>query len=280
MRNLLDFIVRYSHLLLFLLLEVVAFWLITHYQSYSQATLFTTANQMVAGINQAGDNTADYFHLRRQNEQLNEQICRLQTEVQMLHNQLEQYTEDSCWQDSTTYHYAHLGYHIIPAKVIDITTHQEHNYLTLNKGKRDGIADGMGVICGESIVGVVSKVNEHFALVVPLIHTSISISARIKKNSQIGFTRWNGIQSHYVHLMEVGRHIPVEEGDTVVTSGMTATFPEGLLIGVTDKVRLDEGDNYYNIRLRLSTDFGKLNYVQVLDNTMRSELVQKLESCQ
>lgn len=227
---------------------------------------------MVAGINEAGANTADYFQLSRQNEQLNEQICRLQTEVQQLHNQLEQYTEDSCWQDSTTYRYAHLGYRILPAKVIDITTHQEHNYLTLNKGTRDGIATGMGVICGSSIVGVVSKVNEHFSMVVPLIHTSINISARIKKNGQIGFTHWNGIQTHYVQLMEVGRHIPVEEGDTVVTSGMTSTFPEGLMIGVTDKVHLDEGDNYYNIRLRLSTDFGKLNYVQVLDNTMRSEL--------
>ncbi|MCQ2342810.1 MAG: rod shape-determining protein MreC [Paludibacteraceae bacterium] len=272
MRNLLDFIVRYSHLLLFLLLEAVAIWLITHYQSYSQATLFTSANQMVAGINEAGANTANYFQLSRQNEQLNEQICQLQTEVQQLRNRLEQYAEDSGWQDSIPYHYAHLGYRIIPAKVIDITTHQEHNFLTLNKGKRDGIKSGMGVICGESIVGVVSKVNEHFALVVPLIHTSINISARIKKNGEIGFTHWNGMQSHYVQLMEIGRHTSIEEGDTIITSGMTSTFPEGMMIGIADKVRLDDGDNYYDIRLRLSTDFGKLNYVQVLDNTMRNEI--------
>jgi len=272
MRNLWQFIVKNSHLLLFILLEVVAFLLITHYQSYPRATMLTSANHVVAGANQVGDNITSYFHLRQDNNALNDEIVRLQLEVQSLQNRLEVVQERDSVSDSTYYHYAHLGYRIIPAKVIDITTNQEHNYLTLNKGSLDGIASGMGVIEGHNVVGVVSRVNDRFAQVVPLIHTSINLSSRIKKNGQIGFTHWSGHDASHIHLMEIGRHIPVEQGDTVITSGMTATFPEGMLIGVMDKVRLSEGDNYYNIRLHLSTDFRHLRYVQVLDNTCQKQM--------
>lgn len=272
MRNLWQFIVKNSHLLLFLLLEVVAFLLITHHQPYPRSTVFTSSNRLVAGVNETGDNVAAYFRLGRDNEDLNAEITRLQLQVQTLQNELEPYREKDSLPDSTFYQYAHLGYTIIPAKVIDLTTHQEHNYLTLNKGQRDGIQSGMGVIANGGVVGIVSSVSDNFSLVVPLIHTAINVSARIQKNDQMGFTHWPGHDVNHVDLMEIGRHIPVEEGDTILTSGITATFPEGLLIGVMDKVCLDEGDNYYQIRVRLNTDFHHLRYVQVLNNIHSAEL--------
>jgi len=272
MRNLWQFILKNIHLLLFLLLEVVAFLLITHFQPYPKSTVFTSANRMTAGINSAGDDIVSYFRLRRDNEQLNAEVTRLQLQLQTLQNELEPRLEKDSLPDSLCYHYAHLGYSIIPAKVIDLTTHQEHNYLTLNKGVRDGVESGMGVMADGAVVGVVSGVSDHFSLVVPLIHTAINVSARIQKNNQIGFTHWEGHDIGHVTLMEIGRHIPVEEGDTVLTSGLTATFPEGLMVGVMDKVRLSEGDNYYQIRVRLTTDYHRLRYVQVLGNTMSQEM--------
>jgi len=271
MKNLWLFIVNNIHLLLFILLEVVAFLIITSYQPYPQSTLLTSANRAVAGINEGCDNVVTFFLLRHDNEVLNEQIAQLQMQVLSLQNQLESANEKAVLAD-TTYSYTHLGYRILPAKVIDITTTHEHNYLTLNKGSKDGLAEGMGVVDGNRVVGIVSCVNERFAQVVPLIHTSCNLSSRILKNGQIGFTNWRGFDASHVGLMEIGRHIPVEKGDTVVTSGMTLTFPEGLLIGVTDKVRLSDGDNYYQIRVHLATDYHNLRYVQVLDNTMKSQL--------
>jgi len=272
MRNLWQFIVNNIHLLLFLLLEVVAFLLITNYQPYPKSTILTSASRTIAGVNQTGDNIASYFRLRHDNEELNAEIARLQLQVQVMQNELEYQVERKPLPDSLRYHYAHLGYTIIPAKIIDLTTHQEHNYLTLNKGQRDGIEEGMGVIANGGVVGIISNVSENFALVVPLIHTAINISARIQKNGQIGFTHWEGHDIDHVNLLEIGRHIPVEKGDTVLTSGLTSTFPEGLMIGVMDKVRLREGDNYYRIRVHLATDYRHIRYVQVLNNTMSKEL--------
>jgi len=272
MKNLWQFILKNIHLLLFLLLEVVAFLLITHYQPYPRSTVLTSANHVVASVNETLDNIVAYFHLRQDNAMLNAEITRLQLQVQDLQNKLEPIQEKDSMPDSVFYQYAHLGYRVIPAKVIDITTHQEHNYITLNKGLRDGVQSGMGVIANGGVVGVVNQVNESFSLVVPLIHTSINVSARIQTNGQIGFTHWEGHDIGHVQLMEIGRHIPAEEGDTVLTSGLTATFPEGLMVGVMDKVRLEEGDNYYQIRVRLNTDYHHLRYVQILDNTKSYEL--------
>jgi len=272
MKNLWQFILKNIHLLLFLLLEVVAFLLITAYHPYPQSTLFSSANRMVAGINETGDDVAAYFHLRQYNEALNTEITRLQLQVQNLQNQLEHQQEKDSLPDSTYYQYAHLGYQIIPAKIIDITTHQEHNYLALNKGLRDGVHSGMGVIANGGAVGVVNQVSDRFALVVPIIHTNISLSARIQRSGETGFTHWSGHDIRHVQLMEIGRHISVQEGDTVLTSGQTGTFPEGLMIGVMDRVDLHEGDNYYDIQVLLNTDFHHLRYVQVLNNTMSIEL--------
>jgi len=272
MRNLWQFIVKNSHLLLFILLEVVAFLFITTYQPYPKSMVFTSANHLVASVNETGDDVAAYFHLRQDNENLNGEITRLQMQVQQLQNLLERQQEKDSLPDSIYYQYAHLGYQIIPAKVIDIATNQEHNYLTLNKGARDGVQPGMGVITGGGVVGVVNRVSDRFSLVVPLIHTSINLSARIQNNGQIGFIHWPGHDVNSVQLMEIGRHIPAQEGDTVLTSGLTSTFPEGLLIGVMDRVQLNEGDNYYDIRVHLHTDYHHLRYVQVLNNTFSPEL--------
>jgi len=272
MKNLWQFILKNIHLLLFMSLEVVAFLLITSHQPFPKSTILTSANRLVAKVNETGDDVAAYFYLRQDNDALNEEIVRLQYQVQSLQNSLEHYQEKDTLPDSTYYQYAHLGYTIIPAKVIDMTTRQEHNYLTLNKGMRDGVQTGMGVIANGSVVGVVQLVSECFSQVVPLIHTNINVSARIQNNGQIGFTHWLGHDIHHVQLMEIGRHIPAEEGDTVLTSGLTATFPEGLMIGVMDRVQLNEGDNYYDIRVHLHTDYHHLRYVQILNNTLSYEL--------
>ena len=120
MRNLVQFIVRNSHFLLFIVLEVVAFLLIITRQAYPRSTMMTAANSVSAGVNVGADYMAQYFGLRSDNMQLNDEVCRLQAEVERLTNLLEGQTEtDSA---AAGYQYAHLGYQMIPAKVIDIAT--------------------------------------------------------------------------------------------------------------------------------------------------------------
>ncbi len=261
MRNLIQILLRYSNFLIFLILEVVAFILICTHNEYQQSSVWSGANRLIAGSNNIKTNIVEYFQLRANNETLAAENAQLKTELMRLTNLLEKDIEKD-----NQYIYTHLDWDYIPAKVIGLSTNKQHNYLTLNKGSRDGIEVDMGVVGANGIVGIVSAVSEKYALVVPVIHTNISISSKLLGNGQIGGTSWNGRDYRFVHLTEMSRHISVNQGDTVVTSGLTAVFPEGLMIGEVWETTLGEGDNYHQTTLKLSTDYKALKYVQVLRN--------------
>ena len=266
MRNLIDFLIRYSNFLIFLILEVVAFILIGTTHEYQQSSVWSSTNRIVASTNRIRSSINGYFHLREDNTLLSEENALLKSQLMELQNKIEPLAE----RDSQ-YIYAHLDWEYIPAKVIDITTHKQHNYLTLNKGSRDGIEKDMGVVCAEGLVGIVSAVAEKYSLVVPIIHTNISISTRLKSCGQIGGTQWDGRNHQYVHLTEIARHISINTNDTVVTSGLTSVFPEGILIGVIDDIELNPGDNYHSATIQLSTNYRALKYVQVLRNRNKEQ---------
>ena len=261
MRNLLQFLTRYSNFLIFLILEVVAFILICTHNEYQQSAVWSSANTMVAGVEEMKTSVAWYFGLRAENEKLAAENAQLKEELMLLSN----HTEEQIERDSN-YLYSHLGWDFIPAKVVGIITNKQHNYLTINKGLRDNIEVDMGVIGADGVVGIVSAVGEKYSLVVPIIHTKVSISSRLKTNGQIAGTSWDGRNSQYVHLTEIARHISVNKGDTVVTSGLTPVFPEGVMVGEVYETSIGQGDNYHQTVVKLSTDYQSLKYVQVLHN--------------
>ena len=261
MRNLIDFLLRYSNFLIFLILEVVAFILIGSTHEYQYSTIWSSANKIVASCNELKSWAGDYLSLRDENLKLAEENARLKDQLMAVKNLYEPIQEVD-----SQYIYSHLDWEYIPAKVIDISTNKQHNYLTINKGSRDGIEKDMGVICSNGIVGIVSTTSEKYALVVPLIHTDMSISSRLKSNGQIGGTEWDGKNYRYINLTHIARHIVVNQGDTIVTSGLTTVFPEDLLIGTVYKTKLKETDNYHTTTIELSTDYRSIKYVQVLRN--------------
>ena len=261
MRNLIQFLLRYSNFLIFLILEVVAFILICTSHEYQQSSVWSSANRMVAGTNNIRTTIVEYFQLRAENEELAAENAKLKAELMQQANEMEAAAE----RDSQ-YVYSHLDWEYIPAKVVGITTNKQHNYLTINKGLRDSIEVDMGVVGADGVVGIVSAVGEKYSLVVPIIHTKISISSRLKNNGQIGGTAWDGRNCHYVNLTEIARHIDVNQGDTVVTSGLTEVFPEGVMVGEVYETSLGQGDNYHQTVVKLSTDYKSLRYVQVLRN--------------
>lgn len=265
MRSLLKFILQHSNLLVLILLEAVAFMLIVSNNDYPHSRWLSTANKIVAWNYEVIDNINGYFHLRSTNELLVVENALLREQLREQQNQEEDSLESS-------YRYAHLMQHYIPAKVIQLTTNSGHNYLTINKGERDGIHVGSGVICAQGVVGIVRLVSEHFAIVIPTIHTDAGISCRMLKNGYTATVEWDGRNPQYASLIDVASHISVEVGDSVVTSGLTPIFPAGIPVGIVDESRLEPGDSYYTIRVRLVTDYRKLDYVHVIDNPMMDEL--------
>jgi rod shape-determining protein MreC len=105
----------------------------------------------------------------------------------------------------------------------------------------------------------------------------LSIPAKITKNNYFGALVWDGEHANTADLNGIPFHIMVNVGDTVVTSGYSSIFPEGLMIGIISKWDQEGGTNFYNIKVDLSTNFRTLKYVEVVQNTKQAEL-KKLES--
>jgi rod shape-determining protein MreC len=159
------------------------------------------------------------------------------------------------------------------ARVIANSLRFSQNYLTLYKGSKDGIKPGMGVFNSQGIVGRVKSVSENYAVAFSVLNTNLLISAKIKSSDVFGSIRWDGSNTSEVQLLYVPRHVKSSKGDTVISSGFNAVFPEGILIGKISKVEVNKTDpNYLALTVKLSTDFSKLTYVYLVENTRFQEL--------
>ena len=255
MQNLLKILLRYSNFLVFIALEVAAFLLIIFNNPYPRSSVLSTANDVVAWQNEQVSEVSGYFSLRTQNEQLAAENAELRNQISSMKS--EQIGEP-------------ISY--LPAKVVQMTTDELHNYLTINRGSKDGIVRGQGVRNADGVVGIVRTVGRNYSVVLPIINTHTNLSCRFAKNDYIGTLQWDGKDSRFAQLADVAAHMVVNTGDTIVTSGLSPVFPEGIPVGIVENSTLKEGDSYYTIRVRLYTNFKRLKYVEVVQNAAQKEM--------
>ena len=226
----------------------------------------SSANHVTGSMYQIWDNITGYFFLRNENERLVAENIELQNHITRLENRLEGVLESELPDTVSAYVYAEKQLHYIPARVINISTSTQRNYLTLNKGARDGVHEDMGVVDEDGVVGIVRSVSERFSVVIPIINDAFSVSCRFLSNDKLGPLHWDGLDYRYAQLEDIARHVEVHEGDTLVTSGLSDAFPEGVRVGIVEKAELGESDAYYHIKVRLAADFHRLGYVQIIQN--------------
>lgn len=260
MQNLLKILLRYSNFLVFIALEVAAFLLINMNNAYPRSSLLSTANDFVAWQHAQISEITGYFSLRSQNEQLSAENAALLNQI---------YSMDSARNE--------IVFHCNHAKVVQMTTDRLHNYLTINRGSKDGLQRGQGIINEEGVVGIVKTVGRNYSVVIPLISTYTNLSCRFAKNDYICALKWDGKDNRFGQLTEVSAHMVVNPGDTIVTSGLTPVFQEGIPIGIVESSILKEGDSYHTIRVRLSTNFKRLKFVIIIQNPHQTEL-EELEN--
>jgi rod shape-determining protein MreC len=234
--------------------------------SYQGSSYFNSSNELVALILTASNKTKEYFNLGRANQLLMEENARLKNQLTVM--QLRKSYVDFLNEDSLIF----KRFSFIPAKVINNSTAFNHNYITINKGSKDSIQPGMAVVTKQGIVGKVKSVSKNYATVISALHKELLTSAKLKSSKAIGSVRWDGVSPNYSKLLYIPRHINVKVGDTVVTSEFNSVYPEGELIGVVSDINLKPDDNFFNIRIKLSTDFSKLDYVYVIRNKLQAQL--------
>ena len=279
MRNLLEFLAKYNHWFVFLILEVVSMVLLFQYNSYQGSAWFSSANAVTGKLYEWDANVETFFSLTKVNQELTQRNAYLEQEVLKLSDSLVSVTKDS-----SIYHrdqFALLrNYRLIPAKVVANSIDKPGNLMTIDKGSADGIRKDMGVISGTGVVGIVYLVAEHYAIVIPVLNTKSNISCMIQNRGYFGYLRWKGGVSDLAYLEEVPRHAHFKLGDYVVTSGYSAVFPPGVRVGRILHVFNSADGLSYRVQLRLSTDFARLRDVCVIDDAAMKERLEIMRAAQ
>ena len=270
MRNLLDFLAKYSYWLLFVLLEAISFVLLFRFNSYQGSVWFSSANIVAGKIYDTSSKIESYFQLSKINEQLTQRNLYLEQRLAKLERDLGDSAADTAMNRSLLLQSLH-PYRLIPAKVVGMSWNRRDNLLTINKGEADGVKKDMGVVRGTGVVGIVYLTSAHYAIVIPVLNSQSNISCIIQGRGYFGYLHWTGGNISEAYVDDVPRHAHFKLYENVVTSGYSSVFPAGVMVGKILHVYNSTDQMSYRLKVELATDFGKLRDVCVIDNTALSE---------
>lgn len=265
MLRILQFLYNLRSFLLFILLEVIAIWLLVENNSPQGAAFFNSSNAVVGSILETQSDVRDFFSLAEANEALVGENSRLLEQLNSL--KVEPDSIELNLDSTLTEQFEFRG-----ARVISNSLRYAQNHITLNKGSNEGVKPGMGIFNELGVVGRVKSVSKNYSVGISLLNNGLLISSLIKSTGDFGSINWDGVDSQKAKLLYVPRHVQAQVGDTVVTSGYSSVFPRNINIGVISSVVQSGDPNYLDIEVRLTTDFSKISYVYLVENTMANEL--------
>ena len=261
MQNLLRFIRMYNVLIVFLFLQGFSLNLYFNNNSYNNSLALKHTNSFKGKIYNVSNNISEYFFLKKVNDQLME-------ENNKLHNLLNNKEAKVKTDKNQKY---------ISAKIINNSIHKRDNFITINKGKRHGIKDGMGVICGNGVLGIVHSTSENYSLIISVLNKESAISICLKKQNNYGSLKWYGFNYQQANIEGIPNHVSVKHGDTIITNGYSTIFPAGIEIGtvISNKENSETGNQ--EIKINLFTDFNNIRYAYIVSSEETFEQL-KLEA--
>ncbi len=271
MRNLLIFISKYNAFFLFVIFEVSSMFILINYNSFQKATYISSSNDVTGLAYQKMSEFTGYLTLGTVNDSLARENAKLRSELRSsfyLDTLTKRTVTDSIYKQQYTY---------IVAKVINNSTNKRSNYITINKGAKDGIAKDMGVICGSGVVGIVVNVTDHLADIQSVLHKNTIISAMLGDTKDIGNFLWgDNLDPHYGLMQDVPNNVRPRIGEPVVTSTLTSLYPVGIPIGKISNLQAKDkkGGLFLNMEVALAVDYSKLDYVYVINNKLALEQKQ------
>ena len=268
MKNLLHFIVRFHFTILFVVIEIFCLLLLVSYNNYQKTEFLNSSNVVTGSIYDRVSSTTDYLALAETNEQLNRENTKLKN---ILAESFKVSVDSSHLYNDSLYQQQYI---YRTAKIINNSVNKQLNYITLNKGKIHGIKPEMAVVTDNGVVGVINSVSDNFSTAISLLNSRIRVSAKIKKNNYFGSLTWDGKNYKTARLYEIPFHVQIQVGDTIVTSGYSSIFPEGVLLGTVQEVLPASGGNFHDVVIDLSNDFKGISYVKVIGDLMKTERIQ------
>lgn len=270
MRNLLNFIIRYGTWFLFIFYVLVSLVLLFSHNTYHHSVYLSSANLVSNAVNTTASEVTGYFHLRSINESLQASNAMLENEVLNLRHKIAEY--ETLLSDTVGNPNFEERFDYVSATVVNNSVRHPRNYFSINRGEADGIKRGMGVVDQNGIIGIVNVTGKHTARVISLLNETQHFSVKIKGTQYIGSLAWKGDDPWIAYVEEVPRHARFQAGDTIVTSGYSTTFPAEIPVGIVMNRVKSSDDNFFVLKVRLTSDFRALSTVRVIKDEYKPEL--------
>lgn len=258
MKNLIDFIVRHYFTALFLIFEIFNLMLIVEFNEYQRQIFFNFSNSVSASINSVVSSVVDYFNLKEENAKLSQENALLKQRIEALKVMRNKPERTQLFE-------------FIPARVVSSTVAYQNNFITLNKGKDAGVKKDMAVVSPQGVVGVVYKASKHFSSVLSVLNVKTGVSAKIKRLNYPCMVRWDGKDYRYGNIYDLPSHIVIKKGDSIVTSGFSAIYPENVYVGKIVKFEKQKNRNFYNVTIKYGVDFKTVSNVHIVVNKYKAE---------
>lgn len=258
--------------MLFVVYMVIGFVLFFTGNMYQHSVYLTSANAISGKIYEASTSVTGYFNLRSINESLTARNAELENRLLNMQNELDHVRTLVPPDSADVVYHAARRFEYTVATVINNSTNSPKNYFTINKGSNAGIEPGMGVVSHNGVAGIVGAVGPDAARVISLLNVSQHFSVKVKGTNTVGTLEWHEGNPDIAYVGELPRHIVYHIGDTIVTSGFSTTFPEGLPIGVVMSQVKTTDDNFFTLKVHLMTNFRELNSVRVIKDQYKAEI--------
>lgn len=265
MQNLLFLFARVGNLILFIILEILCIYLIVNYNQEQKGIYINSSNIISASLLKRYNSFTEYLKLGDKNDRLAEENSKLLEELINLKSVINLPPEKV---DSIR------KFKLIPAAVINNSIKQKNNKITINKGSNQGINNGQGIVNNEGIVGIISDVSANYATAISLLNLQTNISVRLKRTGELGELQWDGKSVKRLTMNAVPPHVEVLLGDSVVTSGYSTIFPQGLYVGSVEEIKQDKRNGFLSLDVLLNNDISKLDYVYVIENLKAEEQLE------
>ena len=250
--------------LLFFVLELIALFLTIQFHSYQKSKFINSANEISGGMYNSVTSFRTYLHLKEENKILAEE------NTQLINYILSKSLNKIVFTDSIDQQF-HQKYKYTSAKIINNDFHKNNNFITLNRGIKDSVSVDMAVISSKGIVGIITNVSNNYASAISVLNSQFKVNARLKNAEYFGTLSWDGKSNKEALLNDIPRQAILNVGDTVVTGGRSAIFPEGILIGRISDITY-QNNRYEQINVALFNDITNLSNVYIIKNLHKDEI--------
>jgi rod shape-determining protein MreC len=243
----------------------LAFILIVQSHSYQQSKFVNSANSITGGLYNKVNSVSAFFHLKKDNQLLSEENARLKNLLEARENK---FVLDTFSVIDSSQYFQKYNYSV--AKIINNNFTKRNNFLTINKGAKQGLGPDLGVINSKGIIGVIKNVSANYATVLSILNNHSKINVRLKNSDHFGTLVWNGKDYNTTQIIDIPRQALVKAGDTIITGGKSAIFPEGIAIGVVKDFKYEQ-NKYQIINVMLFNDMSAIGEVQIVKNLHKDE---------